>query len=261
MANEIYFFTESYTYKVSAVATSSGGNDIAGHLPNDGIDYDVDSYWENDAALPILKIDLGAAYTVDSLWFKHANIDTYTLYYSTDDIVYNAIADGTTGSGESAKWLFTFTAQTAQYWRFNVTAKVGGGNTKVYEILLMEQRLAIDDELNVPAMVNIIPEDKAGGGYQMADGSYSTYAGERSFVGISMKFQYTPKANRDNLHNLFSYDAAGNPVLRSLLVIFPDDEYPEKIYRVLWKSTKFPLVYQIGYKGSGFGGTLDFQEY
>ncbi len=260
-ADELYFFSESYTHKPDAVATSSGGSDVTGHPPSHAIDYDMNTYWENDAALPVLKIDLGAAYTIDSVWLKHDNISTYTLYYSTDDTSYYAVSGGTAGSGGAARWLFAFTQQTARYWRLNVTAKVGGGNAKVYDVLLMERRLAVTDMQNMPADIRVVPNDRAGGGYQMADGSFTTYSGERAYVDMEIEYQYTPKSNRDSLYALFSTCANGNYDIRSPLVIFPDQEYPEEIYRVLWGDARFPLTYQIGYKGSGFGGVLKFQEY
>jgi len=124
----------------------------------------------------------------------------------------------------------------------------------------MKHRLTLADP-DLPSMVDVIPEDKVGGGYQMADGSYSSYAGQRVLVDIAIEFQYTPTTNRDNLYNLYAYDVDGNFSLRSPLVIFPNDVYPEGIYRVLWKDTKFPLTYQISYKVSGFRGVLNFQEY
>ena len=262
MADEVYLFSESYTYKPDAVATSSGGNDIAGHLPADSIDYDMNSYWENDAALPVLKIDLGAAtYAIDSLWFKHSNIDTYTLEHSPDDIVYTAVADGDAGSGGSSQWLTEFTEQTKRYWKLSVTAKVGGGNTYIYDIMLMKMRLAITDPDNMPAMITVVPGDRSGGSYELANGALTSYSGEKTHVGIDLSFTYTPKANRDNLLALYNTDADGNANLRSSLVIFPDSEYPDDIYRVLWSDTNFPLTYQIGYKLSGWKGTLKFQEY
>lgn len=261
MADEVYFFSESYTYKSAAVATSSGGSDVSGREPEYAIDYDMDTQWENDAALPVLKIDLGAAYAIDSLWFKHGNIDTFTLYYSTDDISYFAVSGGTAGSGGVAEWLFAFTEQTARYWRLNVTAKIGGGNASVYDVLLMKQRLAITSIDNLPADIIITPIDRAGGGYEMANGTMATYSGSRDYADIDMVFAYTPVANRDNLYGLYSVDAGGFRNIREPLVIFPESDYPEKIYRVLWGDINFPLKRQISYKDAGYGGTLQFQEY
>lgn len=262
MADEIRFFTESYTYKSAAVADSGGiGNDIAGHPCADAFDYDKDSYWENDAAAPQFDIDLGAAYEIDSMFLWHFNIDTYTLYYSTDDIVYNAIVDGTDADYPGLLYKMSFTSQTARYWRVIVSAKAGPGNIKFYEFMLMNHELVLGAggaAVELPRMMDVIVSDKSGGSYSMADGSLSSYSGEKLFVNVDMHFTFLPKTQRDSLYALFTV----SDVIRPPLVIYPDEtEYPDNVYRVLWVDEDFPLKYQVSLKMSGFRGTLKFQEY
>ena len=257
MADEVYIFTRPYNYDSGVVATAVGGTTDPDHPESHAIDHNDSTYWENDAALPVLKIDLTEAQTIDSLWFNHDNIDTYTLYWSTDDITYNAIADGDADSGGTSQWLLEFTSQTARYWRLNVTAKVGGGDTKVYEIILMEHRLSLDDDDSFPAMVDVQDSDRSGGSYELANGAYTTYSGEEIFADIEIAFDKITQATRDSLYSLFT-----TPDFRPPLTIFPlSAEYPDGMYRVLWEDTTFPLTYDRALKTVGFSGIFRFREY
>ena len=263
MADQIRFFTESYTYKPDATADNNGvGNDTVGHPPEDALDYDKVSYWENDAAAPQFDIDLGAAYTIDSFFIWHFNIDLYTLYYSTDDITYNGVADGTDEDYPGLKYKMQFTPREARYWRIIVTAKAGAGDIKFYEVMLAHHLLVLGAggaDVELPAMMDVILDDKAGGGYDLANGAFTTYSGERVFVNIDIHFTYLPKTQRDDLLVLYRDADAG---YRAPMLIYPDEtEYPDDVYRVLWADTKFPMKYQTSYKLSGWKGTLSFQEY
>ncbi len=254
MADEVFIFTRPYTYDNGVVATAVGGTTDPDHPVSDAIDHDIRTYWENDAALPVLKIDLTEAQIVDSLWFNHDNIDTYTLYWSTDDIGYNAVITGTADSGGSSKWLLEFTPRTARYWRLDVTAKVGGGATQVYEIMLMEHRLSLDDDDSFPAMVDVQDSDRSGGGYDLANGAFTTYSGEELFVEIEIVFDKITQVTRDSLYTLFT-----TPDFRPPITIFPlSAEYPDSIYRVLWEDTTFPLTYDSSLKLIGFSGSFRF---
>lgn len=258
MADEIYFFTHNYAYDADAVA-STPGSSVGGHTPDQAIDNHQATYWETIDAAPQLKIDMGAAQTIDSLWFKSANVAKYRLYYSTDGITYTAAHAEQDGNANGYNWHFSFTpgGTLARYWRLDITQElVGGNNTLIYEILLMQHRLTLDDDDSWPSRVEVIPTDRAGGSYALADGSVTSFVGDRARVDIEMTFEYTPLAERDNLYTLYS-----TPTLRPTLTIFPDDNYQQGIYQVIWQSIDFPLVYQMGYKGSGFGGMLKFQEW
>ena len=256
--DDVVFLSESYTYKPDAVA-STPGTSFGTNTPGKAVDYDKDStYWETTDAAPSIKIDLGVAYEVDSLWFKSYNVSKYRLYYSSDDIAYFAAFAEQDGNANGVDFLFSFTAQTKRYWRLDITQETAPGeNTLIYEIMLMEHRLTLNhtDE-SLPSRADVVQNDRIGGNYQLSDGSATSYAGQRIFVDIVMEFDYTPKANRDNLYDLFL-----NPYIRPPLTIYPNDEYPEGIFAVIWKSTIFNLVYTIGYKGSGFSGRLEFLEH
>jgi len=252
-----YFFTESYTYKQGVAASISGGTPAAGHLPPDAIDYDKASYCETDGANPELVIDLGVARTVDSLWLKHDNIETIEVYHSSDGIAWTETAggDGVIDMGDGILWYFGFTAQSKRYWKIKVATKAGAGNVKFYEAMLMELKLTLEDDIDLPADVRVDKVDTIGGHYVMADGSTLSYAGQRIFARIAVMFQYTPKANKDALEALFA-----SPI-RQALTIVPDEAYPENIYRAIWQEADFKLNYSIPYKPNGFSGELNFIEY
>lgn len=252
-----YFFSQSYTYKNNVTPSISGGTPVAGHPATDAIDYDKDSYCETDGDTPALVIDLGVARTIDSLWLKHSNISTFALYHSANGSDWTVCSggDGIVDKGSGIFWYFAFTEQIKRYWKIAVTAKVEAGNVKFYEAMLMESKLMLEDEVDLPSDVKVDKIDTIGGSYVMADGGALSYAGQKAYVKIAVMFEFTPKANKDALETLFE-----SP-LRQALSILPDDEYPERIFRVIWNDTDFNLNYSIGYKGSGFSGDLEFQEY
>lgn len=255
--DDVVFFSESYTYKPDAVA-STDGTSVGANTPEKAIDYIQTTFWETTDAAPSIKIDLGIAYEVDSLWFKSDNVSKYQLYYSADDIAYFGAFAEQDGNANGVDFVFSFTAQTKRYWRLDITEEtVVGTNTLIYEIMLMEHRLTLNHTSeSLPSRLDVVQNDRIGGSYQLSDGAVTSFAGQIIFVDIAMDFEYTPKANRDNLYDLFL-----NPYIRPPLTIYPDDEYPEGIYRVIWKSTPFDFVYSIGYKGSGFSGQIAFLEY
>ena len=256
MADEIYFFTRSYTYDTDAVASTSGTS-VGVNLPALAIDKDQSTYWETTDAAPALKIDLSEAQTIDSLWFKSSNVSKYRLYYSTDDIVYNA-AFAEQNSLNGVDYQIELTPRTARYWRLDVTEEdVVGTNTIIYEVLLMEHRLTLDGYDSHPSKLNIMQRDRIGGAYNLADGSATSYSGEKAYTELEFTFSFTPQANRDNLYDLYS-----TPTLRPSMTIYPEpDAYSSGIYQVVWADTDFNLVYAIGYTGSGFNGNLRFSEY
>ena len=253
----MYIFSESYTYRSGVSISSAGGSDVAGHLPAEAIDYDKDSYWENDGATPDLIIDLGAIRTIDSLWFKHSNIYTFNLYYSDNGIAWTLQADtNREAKGTTVFWQFDFTERVKRYWKISVTSKIVGCNIKIYELMLMRAKAIWTNTSYLPADAIVTPTDRIGGGYEMADGSFLTYAGQRLYNDIELIFEYLPKAQRDVLYTIFS-----SPAIRGSLVILPDDEYPDGIYRTNWSDINFPFRYTIGYKGSGFSGNIKLREY
>ena len=252
-----YFFSESYTYKHNASASVTGGTPVAGHPASDAIDYDKASYCETDGDTPSLIIDLGASRTIDSLWLKHSNISTFALYHSANGSDWTVCSggDGIVDKGSGIFWYFAFTEQTKRYWKIAVTAKVGAGNVLFYEAMLMESKLLLEDEVDLPSKVKVDKLDTIGGSYIMADGGPVSYSGQKAYASITVMFEYTPQANKDAAEALFE-----SP-LRQALSILPDDEYPERIFRVIWNDTEFNLNSSIGYTGSGFSGDLEFQEY
>ncbi|MHC4395659.1 MAG: discoidin domain-containing protein [Planctomycetota bacterium] len=257
MADEVYFFSESYTYKPDVVLSTTSIT-VGSNVKENTIDYDKESYWETTDPFLYLEIDLGAVFTIDSLWFKSYNVAEYRLYYSDDGIVYTPAFSALSGNANGINLFVSFAARTKRYWRFNVTQETTPAeNTLIYEIMLLEHRLTLQtSDQSLPAKINVRPNDRRGGSYQLTDGAATSFAGQTIFVDIALDFEYTPKANRDNLYNLFS-----NPYIRPPLTIYPDDEYPEGIYRVIWKSTLFDFIYSSSYKGSGFSGQIAVEEY
>jgi hypothetical protein len=252
----LYFFSKSWTYERGVSATSSGGSDVSGHLPAEAFDYDKLSYWENDGATPSLVIDLGTAQTIDSLFLKEAMITTFKLYYSHNGSDWTEVTDGTKTEKEAGIWWWTgFTEVTKRYWKVEVTAK-GASNVKVYEVMLMELRLTLSDDLDLPSMVVITPKDTIGGLYPLVDGSNTSYAGTKDYAEISIEFKNVDSDVYDYLYGLYT-----TPSLRYPLVIIPDDDKPSYIYRVIWAETPFDFQYNNSLKLSGFDGTMKLMEY
>jgi len=254
----IYFFTQSYTYKFDAVASVLVGTPQSGHPAADAVDYDKSTYCEIAHANPEMKFDLGAAYEIDSIWFKSDNIATYTVYHSDNGTSWTQADDTTTGNADGINYSFAFTAATKRYWRILVNSKTAGGsNVKFYEVMLMKQRLVLNTLPAMPARVEMPSHDRIGGAYQLGDGQMTSFAGDRIFDDIEMTFDRLDITARGNLYTLFS-----TPVIRPLLTIWADwENYPEKMLRVIWGDKSFPLVYQDGWRGAGFAGRLLFEEY
>lgn len=252
----VYFFNKSWVSESGISASSSGGSDVVGHLPAKVYDYDKITYWENDGATPSLIIDLGVARLINSLWMYQDNIDDFDLYYSSNGSDWTKVADGTQADkGDGIWWFFDFTDVTKRYWKITVTSKVGAGNVKIYELMLLELRLTLSEDVDLPSMVVVTPKDMIGGSYPLVDGSVTSYAGIREYSSIEIEFKNVPELVYDGLYLLYSIP------LRYPLVILPDDDKPDKIYRCLWDDTDFNLHYDQPLKLSGFSGTLKFMEY
>jgi len=245
----IRLFSKPYTCDAGVSVSSSGGNDI--YPVGEAVDNDKSSYWENDGATPSYIINLGTARTIDCLYMKSDQIIDYKLYHSANGIAWTEVADGTNTEAETGIWhWFDFTEQTKQYWKIEVTTK-DAGNVKIYEVMLFEAKLTITDDV---ALVRHI--DRIGVNYIMANGAAQTAAGLRLYADITYKAQLITKTERDTLYTLFT-----TPSPRYPLSVYPDDNYPEGIYRCTWGTEDFPLEYGVGYTGSGFSGDLIFKEY
>jgi hypothetical protein len=251
-----YFFTRSYTYESGVIATSLVGATPAAHPASHALDYNKDSYWENDHASAELKIDLGVARTIDSLWMKHYNIDLFSLYHSPDGTNWTQVNDGTAGELTGYDWLFSFTAQTKRYWKIIITQRLIAANIRIYEVMLMQLRLNMTAEANLPSDVTVTPIDRKGGSYGMASGSAASFGGQFIKADIELVWDSTPSANYENLYLLYS-----TPVIRPNMTLIPTEARMYQIYRVLWKDKDFPFKQPIPYTDSGYSGTLRFMEY
>jgi len=250
----VYFFSKSYTYERGVSASSSGGTDV--YDPSEALDYDMSSYWENDSALPELIIDLGSVQTIDCLFMKEAMITTFKLYHSDDAISWSEVVDGTNTEKEAGIWWWlSFTEVSKQYWKIEVTAK-GASNVKIYEVMLMELRLALTDNIDLPSMVRMPKKDTIGGAYPLVDGSHTSYAGERDYAEIDIEFQNIDSDAYDNLYTLWT-----TPSLRYPLVVIPDDDKPSYIYRCVWREMGFDFDYHSELKLSGLDGVIKLMEY
>lgn len=257
MADEVYLFTENYAYDASAAASTSGTS-VGTNTPDKAIDALHNTYWETtDPVVADLKIDLGTARTIDSLWFKHStNILTYRLYHSPDDIVYTPVDVAQNADVDGYTLYLSFTPAARRYWRLDIVTK-NAGNILIYEVLLMAHQLTLDDVNTLPSDMkhNII--DRGGVIYQLVDGTSVTMIGEteKGKAEVSLIFDHTPLANRDDLYDLFV-----GPPRRPNMTLYPDrDNRKQDIYQVVWPR-EFPLTYTLPYKGSGFSGTLTFTE-
>jgi hypothetical protein len=250
----VYFFSKAWTYERGVSASSSGGTDV--YDPEEAFDYDMSSYWENDGATPSLVIDLGQARTIDCLFLKEAMITTFKLYHSDNGIAWTEVADGTKTEKEAGIWWWlSFTEVSKRYWKIEITAK-GASNVKIYEVMLMELRLALTDEVDFPSMVTITPKDAIGGSYALVDGSSTSYAGTKDYAEIDIEFKNIPSDAYDDLYELWT-----TPSLRYPLVIIPDDDKPSYIYRCIWADNGFDFKYSQSLKLSGFDGNMKLLGY
>jgi len=256
MADETYIFLDAYSY-LSDAAASTPGTSVSTNTPDKANDYLWNTYWETSDGAPQLKIDLVAAYEVDSLWFQHStNVNEYRLYHSDDDAVYTAV-DVAQVADVAGYTYYDFTGATHRYWRLDITNK-DAGNVTITECMLMLHQLtlsATDD--SQPSRIDMNVEDRGGASYFLADGTAISYTGstERGKATLTLSFVQTPEANRNSLKD--SYEG---PPIRLPLVIYPDTEFPSEIFRVIWQTPMFPLRYTQSFKGAGFSGELKFSE-
>ena len=253
----VYFFNKSWVSESGVSASSSGGSDVAGHLPAKVYDYDKSTWFENDGATPSLIIDLGTARLINSLWLYQDNIDDFDLYYSHNGSDWDKVTDGTQiDKSDGIWWFFDFTDATRQFWKITITSKVGAGNIKIHEVMLLELRLTLSEDLDLPSMVVVTPKDTIGGSYNLVDGSITSYAGIRAYSEIEITYQNIPSETYDDLYELFT-----TPYLRYPLVILPDDDKPSYIYRCIWSEDAFNFKYSQSLKLSGFDGSIKLMEY
>jgi len=259
MADELYFFSESYTYRPDTTVATTNPPGVKENL----LDYDMTTYWTgNDPGGGPCEIVFTFFNTqiIDAIWFKGYNIGTYEVYawiaaawHLVDTIVVNE-----TGISYNLH-IFDHTHQSSS-WKLAITLTASPGVPLVYEVMLMKHFVTLSDiDDSLPSNVTVTPIDRIGGSYQMADGAQTSYRGIKIYHDITYEYEFTPKANRDALYDVYYSITYG---IRPNIIIYPDpDEYPEGIYRVVFESIDFPFRYQIPYKGSGFGGRLNFKEY
>lgn len=257
--DELYFFSESYTYKpdTTVATTNVGGNE------DNLFDYDMETYWtgNNPAGGPCeIVFTFYDTQTIDAIWFKGYNIGTYEVYawiamawHLVDTVV---ITDPLTSYNLH---IFDHTHQSSS-WKLAITLTASPGVPWIYEVMLMKHLLTLSDVDNrLPSNVIVTPMDSIGGAYLMADGSYTSYRGIKIYHNITYECEFTPQVNRDALYDIFYSSDYG---IRPNIVVYPDsDEYPEGIYRVVFESIDFPFSYTIPFKGSGWSGVLNFKEY
>ena len=258
MADSLYFFSESYTYRPdTTVATTNAGGGEANLQ-----DYNMATYWTgNDPSGGPCEIvwTFTDTQTIDAIWFKGYNIGTYKVYawiaaawHLVDTVI---VTDPLISYNLH---IFDHTHQSSS-WKLAITLTASPGVPLVYESMLMKYHITLSDiDYSLPSGCTITPTDRIGGTYGLADGSFTSFRGIKIYHDITYEFEFTPKANRDNLYDIYYSPTYG---IRPPLVIIPDDNYPEGIYRVVFESIDFPFSYTIPYKGSGFSGQLKFKEY
>ncbi|MFC1699278.1 discoidin domain-containing protein [Candidatus Omnitrophota bacterium] len=103
---------------LSLAAAASASSAQGSFTADKSNDEDSGSKWKSNVSNGSwLKHNFGSSSTFDKVVVDDGTkIDSYTIQYSTDDVVYNAV----TGLSESPAWTFAFNSVAAQYLRFNV---------------------------------------------------------------------------------------------------------------------------------------------
>jgi len=250
-----YFLTENYLYKPGiALATSNPGDD-----GEDTYDYNLTTYWEsvNPPNSPCyINFLLDDSYDINTVWLKADNLDEYRVY-EWSGVAWTLI--GSYNPDANGIGFETFTGVINDFWRLEFFAS-GAGTIKIYEVFWMKHlhTLQASDD-NLASNIIVTPIDSIGGVYLMADGSYTSYRGIKIYHNITYEYEFTPKANRDSLYNIYYSSDYG---IRPNIVVYPNpDEYPEGIYRVVFENIDFPFSHTIPFKGSGWSGSLNFKEH
>jgi hypothetical protein len=247
MAGERYLFTRNYVQDDGVVA-STPGSSVGTNTPDLAIDYDRSTGWETVDALPQLKIDLGAAYLIDSVWFRGANVANWRLYYSTDDISYSAAHANQTGNSDGYNRDVGFTAQSARYWRLDVTTEVSAGvNSIIYEIMLMELEITY---LDGQAIGNFTPSfnDRGGGTYDLANGGMKTFSGMTGIKqAYNVELTFVPQSVADDHRDLIDNSGNARPIVSAMLE--PDNF--NRTFEMIFEPIAFEYPFETQYEGAG----------
>ena len=259
-ADDLYIFSENYLYRSGTTAT--GSNPASDE--EDSFDYDLATYWEsiNPAPAPpgcYINYQFTTNFDIDYVWVKSSNLGSYTVWEWTGAAWQQIGGARTPDANGISLESITPALGNPDRLRLEFTADVSG-IIYIYEVFFFKLLHTFQtSDHSLPSNVIVTPIDRIGGSFQLTDGSYTSYRGIRVYHDITCEFEFTPKANRDSLYDLFYSTTYG---IRPNLVVYPDpEEYPEGIYRVIFDDINFPFSYQIEYKGSGFGGNLTFKEH
>jgi len=254
-----HFFNRNFVLDDGVVA-STDGSSVGTNLPALAIDNDKITAWEVTSPVTPngLKIDLGTAQAIDSVWFYGENVATYRLYYSTDDITYNAAFAAETDEGNSGFNLKAgFTEQTVRYWRLDATETTGGNNTKIFEIALMNLQITYDEGEAISS-VNQLITDRGGGSYTLANGEGASYSGMNNDAKerLEMVFSFLTDAERSALFAWWD-NATGDA--RPEVFINPIGD-SARAYSAMFENENFEFDYEVDFTGAGWSGSLVFQQ-
>jgi len=261
MANEIYFLTRSYSYDDDVVASTPGTSEGT-NLPANAVDEKEASYWETADSVPArLAIDLGAAREITGLWFKHSNVSKYELYRSSNGVDYTQVGAEQDAQSSAVGYWILVPSTTYRYYRLDITEKVGVGNILIYELMLMNSLLTLDNDDLYPSQMVRRKVDRMGGTYELADGSITSYSGERHYEEVDLIYRNSPKSTRDALYSVFYEESNGSAIIRPKITLFLEaDAFPGEIFQGVWENIDFPMTYTGSIIQAGFSGTFKFAE-
>lgn len=113
--SNITFSLSGTNLSLSAAASASSAR--AGNAADKANDGNIPSKWKSSVNNGSwLKLDFAILTTLNKIVVNGDKIDSYTIEYSTNDIIYYPVLNLV----ESPSWTFTFDAVSARYLRFNV---------------------------------------------------------------------------------------------------------------------------------------------
>jgi len=258
-ADDLYIFTENYLYRSGTAAAASNPGD-----EENTFDYDLTTFWESVDPSPAppgcyINYDLTQNFDIDYMWLKASNLGSYTVWEWTG-AAWQQIGAARTpdANGISLENIIPALGDPNKL-RLEFTS-ASPGVIYIYEVFFFKLLHTFQtSDHSLPSNTIVTPVDRIGGSYQLSDGAQTTYRGSKIYHDITFELEFTPKTSRDSLYDLYYSTTYG---IRPNLVVYPDpEEYPEGIYRVVFENIDFPFSYTIPYKGSGFGGSLQFKEH
>ena len=194
------FLTSSATYRDGVTITpTSGQNSTTG---KHAIDYLYETYLQSVTDPLVIVIDLGEGIDIDSLWFHAEGVEDYELAHAGSGGTFTDVFTGETANDYNFK---TFTKANKHRWQLTLNRDSGASNIKVYEILLMETLLDLDNVDKMPSSYTPDISDPFSGSYRLSDGRLVSYEGfsERGKLEANITWEYLEEEVRDSLETIW----------------------------------------------------------